>query len=80
MPRAVVFDPTATVGLEHDVDPFAVARHRLVDGVVDDLPDEVVQPGQAGRTDVHPRPFADGIEAFEDLDVLGAVVAAAAAR
>ena len=77
---STVFHPTATVGLEHDVDPIAVPRHRLVDGVVDHLPDEVVQPGQAGRTDVHAGPLADRVEALEDLDVLGAVVAAAAAR
>ena len=51
----------------------AVARHRLVDRVVDDLPDQVVQPGEAGRADVHARPFADRIEAFEDLDRVGVV-------
>ena len=50
----------------------AVARHRLVDGVVDDLPDEVVEAGQTGRADVHARALAHGIEALEDLDVLGA--------
>ena len=47
--------------------------HRLVDRVVDDLPDEVVQARRAGGTDVHARPFADRVEALEHLDVLGAV-------
>ena len=44
----VVVDTAATVGLERDVDPIAVTGHRLVDGVVDDLPDQVVQAGEAG--------------------------------
>src|SRR5690606_5345238 len=34
---------------------------------------EVVQAGEAGRADVHARALADGFEALEDLDVLGAV-------
>jgi hypothetical protein len=70
----VVLDAAGAVGEQVHIDAVGVARHRLVDGVVDHLPDEVVQPGEAGRADVHPRPFADGIEALEDLDVLGAVV------
>ncbi len=49
--------------------------HRLVDRVVDDFPDQVVQTGRAGRTDVHARPLAHGIEALEHLDVLGGIVA-----
>ena len=73
---AVVVDAAAAVGQQRDVDAGAVAGHRLVDGVVDDLPDEVVQPGQAGRADVHAGALADRIEALENLDVLGAVVGA----
>ena len=71
---AVVVDAAAAVGEQRDGDARAVAGHRLVDGVVDDLPDQVVQPGQAGRADVHARALAHRIEALEDLDVLGAVV------
>ena len=46
-----------------------VAVHRLVDGVVEDLPDEVVQPDGADAADVHAGALADGLEAFEDGDV-----------
>ena len=70
---AVVDDPAAAVGQQRDVDAVAVAGHGLVDGVVDDLPDAVVQAGGAGRADVHARALADRIEALEDLHVLGSV-------
>jgi hypothetical protein len=36
-PAAVVGDATAAAGQEGDVDAGAVTRHRLIDGVVDDL-------------------------------------------
>ena len=52
---AVVVDPAAAVGQQRDDDAGAEAGHRLVDRVVDDLPDEVVETGEAGRADVHAR-------------------------
>ncbi len=52
---------------------------RLVDGVVDDLVDEVVQAHDAGRADVHARALANGLQALEDGDVL-CVVAGGRAR
>src|SRR5690606_35112040 len=54
----VVDDPAAAVGQEGDVDAGGEAGHRLVDGVVDDLPDAVVEAGGAGAADVHARPLA----------------------
>ena len=57
-----------------------MAGHRLVDRVVDDLPDEVMQAALVGRADVHARAAADGLEALEDLDAGGGVVGPAAAR
>ena len=52
----------------------AIAVHRLVDGVVEDLPDQVVQAGGADAADVHAGTLADGLEPFEDGDVFGCVV------
>ena len=72
---AVVVDAAAAVGEQRDDDARAVAGHRLVDGVVDDLPDEVVEAGEPGRADVHAGALADRVEALQDLDVLGPVVA-----
>ena len=75
---AVVDDRDRPVDVNRDVDLIAEAGERLVDRVVDDLVDEVVQPGRPGRPDVHRRPLADGLEAFEDLDLVGGVVVAGA--
>ena len=71
---SVVVDAATAVGQQRDRDAGAEAGHRLVDGVVDDLPDEVVQTRQTGGADVHSRPFADRIETLQNLDVFGAVV------
>ena len=76
----VVFDPATAIGEQGDDDAVGEAGHRLVDGVVDDLPDEVMEAGQAGRADVHARALAHRVEALEDLDVLGAVVGRPAVR
>ena len=51
----------------------AVTGHGLVDGVVDDFVDEVVEAALVGAADVHAGATADGLEAFEDLDIGGGV-------
>ena len=51
----------------------AVAGEGLVDGVVDDLVDQVVQAARTGGADVHAGALAHRFEAFENLDVVGAV-------
>src|SRR5712692_2001275 len=70
---AVVDDPTAAVGEEHDVDPGALPCHCLVNRVVHDLVDKMVQTGGAGRSDVHARPFTDRFEALQNRNVLSGV-------
>ena len=51
-----------------------MAGQRLVDGVVDHLVDHVVQArAVVGVADIHARPLADGIQALENLDGIGAV-------
>ena len=72
---AVVAHGARAVGVERDDDLGGKAGQRLVDGVVDHLVDHVVQArAVVGVADVHAGPLADGVEALEDLDVLGAVV------
>jgi hypothetical protein len=59
---AVVEHAHAAVVLQPHVDPGGEARHRLVDRVVHDLPDQVVQATLTGGSDVHAGPLADGLE------------------
>jgi len=75
---AVVDDGNAVVGVDGDDDVVAHAGQRFVDGVVDDLEHHVMQAGAVlGVADVHAGAFAHGLQAFEDLDGVGAVVAGA---
>ena len=71
---AVVDDGHRSVDVNGDVDLIAEAGERLVDGVVDDLVDEMMQPGRPGRADVHRGPLADGLQPLEDLDLVGGIV------
>ena len=50
-----------------------VAVEVFIDGVIDDFPDEVVQPLAVDAADVHRRPLADRLQPFEDGDVFGGV-------
>ena len=66
--------------MDRDRDLRAAAGQRLVDGVVDDLVDEVMQTALTGRADVHARPLADRLESLENGDVLCVVTGIAGAR
>ena len=53
------------VGMDRDRDRVAIAGERLVDGVVDDLVDQVVQAGAiVSVTDVHTGALAHRIQTF----------------
>ena len=54
----IVRDGDAVVLMYRDADRVAVARERLVDGVVDDLIDEMMQAALGGRSDIHAGTFA----------------------
>src|SRR5262245_23539946 len=72
-PTAVVTNLDAAVLKDLHVDFRRVSSHRLVNGVVDYLPDEVVQTTFSGGADIHARTFADGLQTFENGDGVGAV-------
>ena len=68
-PAAVVVHGAGAVRIKRDHHLLGEAGERLVDGVVNDLVHHVMQAGAViGIADIHARPFAHGIEAFEDLD------------
>nr|P21562.1 RecName: Full=Uncharacterized 80.2 kDa protein in the 5'region of gyrA and gyrB; AltName: Full=ORF 4 [Haloferax lucentense DSM 14919]pir/D39135/ hypothetical protein 4 (gyrB region) - Haloferax sp [Haloferax sp.]AAB09604.1 ORF4 [Haloferax lucentense DSM 14919] len=73
-PAAVVGDADRAVLVEGDLDGVAVARERLVDGVVDDFVDEVVESARIGGPDVHRRTLSNGFKPFEDLNLSGPVL------
>jgi len=66
-------DRTSIVAQNHDVDFSAVTGERFVNRVVDDLGHEMMQTPLGGVADVHPGPFANRFESFENLDGLGAI-------
>jgi hypothetical protein len=62
---AVVFHADGAVGVQRDLDFLAVARERLVGGVVEHFLDDVQRVVGAG---VHARALLDGLEALEHAD------------
>ncbi|MEN9862186.1 MAG: hypothetical protein RLZZ515_2668 [Cyanobacteriota bacterium] len=70
---AVVGHGAAAVLIEDDEDFIAMAGERLVHRVVDHLVHQVVQTTGPGGADVHARAFAHRLQAFQHLDLLGAV-------
>ncbi len=70
---AVVVHLGRAVGVQRDLDAVRGARQRLVDAVVDDLPQAVHEPAGVGRADVHARPLAHRLEPLEDEEVCGVV-------
>ena len=73
---AVVAHGDRIVRIEHHLDRRGVTGKRLVDRVVDDLVHHVVQAGAVvGVADIHARALAHRVEAAEDFDLFGGVVA-----
>ena len=76
---AVVDDRDRVVDVDRDVDLVAVARPAPRRSSCRRLRRRGDAARRAGRADVHRRALADGLEAFEDLDLVGAVVVRPAA-
>ena len=64
---SVVNNGNRAVGVDIDVYVFTETRERLVNRVVDDLVNEVVEPGGSGRAYVHGGPFSYGFETSQNL-------------
>ncbi len=73
--RAVTHLDTA-IGVKAQVDLRAEPAQRLVDRVVNDLPEAVHEASRVGRPDVHARTFAHRFETLEYREVAGGVVRA----
>jgi hypothetical protein len=69
----VVDHRNAVVLVNGNLDSRAKSRHSFIDGVVDNLVNEVVQPVGPGRPNVHRRTFPYRVEALENLDGSGVI-------
>ena len=69
----VVGDLDRAITMQGDVDLVGETSRCLVDGIVDQLPDEVHETIGAGAADVHARTLANGLQPFEGLDGVGVV-------
>ena len=63
---AIIDDLYAAIFQQLDGYFVGVAGHGLIDGVINDLPNEVVQAARTGRTNVHAGALTDGLEALQD--------------
>ena len=64
----------AAVIVEDDGDIRSVAGNRFIDRVVNDFPQTVHQSAGVSRTDVHTRPLADSLKAFQHGEVASGVI------
>jgi hypothetical protein len=71
---AVIADGDLIGRTERKLDEGGVAGDGFVHRVVEDFGGEVVKGGLVGAADIHAWAATNGFEAFEDLDMLGAVV------
>jgi len=73
MPRPLSRHLGGPVSVQDDLDPGAVAAERLINGVIEDLPEAVLQAPPIGRPDVHARALPDGLQALKHRQVAGGV-------
>ena len=66
---AVIHNGDGVALVDRHLDLCAVARERLVDGVIHNFVNEVVQAAHRRRADVHARALAHRLQSFEHLDL-----------
>jgi hypothetical protein len=72
-PATVVDHTQRAIGKNRDVDSIAIPREGLINRVIDNFVNKVMQAALAGRADVHTGTLTDGLESFENLDIVRAV-------
>ena len=70
----VVDDRDGVVGVDRHHNLGAETGHGLVDGIVNDLPHQVMQAADARRADIHARALTNGLETFENLNLAAIVI------
>ncbi len=59
--------------MELELDAAGMAGDRLVHRIVEHFGDEVMERALVGAADIHTGTAADGLQPFEDLDILGRI-------
>jgi hypothetical protein len=70
---SIILDGAGAVGVQIDVDDFAITGEVLVDGIVQHFKNTVVQATLIRVPDIHTRPLPHGFEAFELVDLVHAI-------
>ena len=71
---AVVDHRHRAIDVNGDVDLIAEPGEGLIDGVVDDLVDQMVQARGSGGPDVHGGSLLNRLEPLEHLDLVGRIL------
>src|SRR5262245_3963308 len=72
-PATVVAYSDAVVDMDRDIDLIAMTDQRFVNGVVDDLVDQMMKTPLRRIADVHPGAFSDGFQPLQYFDIFGVV-------
>ena len=65
---AIIDDSNAVIFLDRHFDVRTISGQGFVDTVIDDFVDQMMKASCRCTADVHPRPFADGFQAFQYLN------------
>ena len=71
---AVIGDGDGAIDVDGDLDSVTVAGEMLIDGVIENLEYAVVKATHIGIADIHAWALADGLKAFEFVDLSSAIL------
>ncbi len=64
---AIITDAYGTVRVNGYPDAFTEARHRFIDGIIDNFPNQMMQATRGCITDIHARALADRVQSLQRL-------------
>ena len=73
-PPAVVLYRDAVTGQDAHFNSAAMTCKCLIYGVVNHLINQVVKTFNANVADIHGRSFPDGLESFQNLNIIGGII------
>ena len=70
----IILNRHTAIGVNGDGNRLGEISHRLIDGIVDNLVNEMMQSARSGVADVHARPFSHMLEVGQVLQIRIGVV------